>query len=254
MSHQSSNTVEVIGAGWGRTGTASLKMALERLGYNPTYHMFEVIKRKHGDFWIRVADKKPYDFDEAFVCSDGTKYTATVDFPSSAFWKEQLERYPNAKVILTYRDPEKWYQSCSDTIFRLQADSPHCSFPVAVMLYSPFAHEKQEFFYKVISRDSIHNDWSKKNVIACYKAHIDRVKRECPSDKLLIYEVSQGWEPLCKFLNKPIPQEPFPHVNDTAMFQKKIQQIKLQGYTLLTLAVLLPVGVAFLVKKYYFKL
>ena len=95
--------VQVIGAGWGRTGTASLKKALEILGY-PCYHMFEVANHDHSLFWTRVADGEEYDFDEAFNLK-AVQFTATVDFPSAPYWKEQLRRYPNAQVILSVRDP-----------------------------------------------------------------------------------------------------------------------------------------------------
>src|SRR5688572_2410884 len=96
--------IEVIGAGFGRTGTSSLKKALEILGYDPCYHMSEVVRNSHFKFWIKVSKKEPYNFDEVFK-SDKLTYRASVDFPSSLFWKEQLKRYPDAKVILTTRDP-----------------------------------------------------------------------------------------------------------------------------------------------------
>jgi hypothetical protein len=105
------NGVEVIGAGWGRTGTLTLMTALEILGYNPCYHMVKVIDYQHAPFWTRAYNKQKYDFDEVFLSN---KVRATCDFPSCYFWKEQMTKYPNAKVILTVRNPEKWYQSCME--------------------------------------------------------------------------------------------------------------------------------------------
>ncbi len=121
-----SNSMEVIGAGWGRTGTSSMKKALEILGYDPCYHMSEVVANQHVNFWWRVANKKTYDFDEVFA-SKGKVFTAGVDVPSALFWKEQLVRYPNAKVILNIRDPEKWYKSFHDTILQTIPGSSQCN-------------------------------------------------------------------------------------------------------------------------------
>jgi hypothetical protein len=127
-------TVEVIGAGWGRTGTSSLKKALEILGYDPTYHMVEVHKNKDCDFWINAYEKKgPLDFEKVFN-RPGKKYRANCDVPSATFWEEQLKQYPDAKVILTKRDAEKWYKSCSETILCMTPNYPGCSIGTKVML------------------------------------------------------------------------------------------------------------------------
>jgi hypothetical protein len=243
-----SNTVEVIGAGYGRTGTLSLKKALEILGYGPAYHMFEIINnspKRHGEFWIRVSDKKAYDFDEIF-CEDGKpKYRATCDFPSSVFWKEQLEQYPEAKVILTVRDPEKWYKSAMDTIFHAMSGSPYQYFGLYFLDTIGMGMIQPEFFKKVACRDCFHNKFDKESIIACYNEHNESVKKECPKDKLLVYNVEEGWEPLCAFLNKPIPAEPFPRVNDTKEFLGHLTAGCIVGYTMMTLMVLVPVGIGF---------
>jgi hypothetical protein len=240
----SEETVKVIGAGWGRTGTLSLKAALEILGYDPTYHMFEVINRGHCDFWIKVADNQPYDFDDAFICENGkVKYTATCDFPSSKYWKEQLERYPSAKVILTIRDPEKWYKSGVDTIFKSTPTSPHYLFGLKVLSKLRLSPLTEEFLTKIVAKGEFHYDWSKENMMNAFKKHNERVKRECPPEKLLIFEVSQGWEPLCKFLGKPIPSVPFPHVNDTQSMQTMFYRLHYLGCAIFAGLVLLPVGV-----------
>lgn len=221
----------MIGAGYGRTGTSSLKAALEILGYQDTYHMTEVFKHDDQRFWSRVSDKKKYDFNEVFK-HNGYNYTASCDFPSAVYWREQLAQYPDAKVILSVRDPEKWYQSCCDTIFRVMPGYPQRLMGFAFRrMFNTLG--TNEMMAKVIVRDSFHNDWSKENVIKCFKEHNAAVIAECPKDKLLVYEVSQGWEPLCKFLNKPIPDVPFPNVNDTAHFQKMINAINEQGFAII---------------------
>ena len=246
-------TVQVIGAGWGRTGTLSLKKALEILGYNPTYHMMEVIDQKHCPFWIRVADKQPYDFDEVFLGDGKGKptYNATCDMPSAQFWKEQTERYPDAKVILTVRNPEKWYKSATDTIFRGISGSPHCLFGLHILNSLGLSVLSMEFQKKVIFREALRSDWSKDAVIETFIQHNQRVLSECPKDKLLVFEVSQGWEPLCKFLNKPIPDVPFPHVNDTASMQRFFNQLNIFGYAVFIGLLALPVGIAWGVQRYW---
>ncbi|RYG97929.1 sulfotransferase family protein, partial [archaeon] len=174
--------VEVIGAGWGRTGTASLKKALEILGY-PCYHMFEVMGRNHHDFWCRVADGKEYDFNEVFVQPD-VKFTATVDFPSSQYWREQLRRYPHAKVILSKRDPEKWYKSCIETIFCMIGGSPHVPFGVWLCRCLGLLNRKGSVMtQKVISRDAFHDDWGKESILDSYNKHNAAIVAECPADK-----------------------------------------------------------------------
>jgi hypothetical protein len=249
-----SETVQVIGAGWGRTGTASLKKALEILGYDPTYHMYEVMKRpQQADLWMKVQDavekKESYDFDNIFICDNGKeKYTATCDFPSAKFWKEQLQQYPSAKVILTVRDEEKWFTSVSETIFRqqIQGGLYGLTFLNVIKLF-PI---KKEFLDKVIHRGVFDNDFSKSNMIERYKKHNENVKKECPKEKLLVFEVSQGWEPLCKFLNKPIPSEPFPHANDTESIRALFNRFNMIGYAAFVFIVSLPIILGVLTRKY----
>jgi hypothetical protein len=244
MNSQKSNTVEVIGAGYGRTGTSTLKKALEILGYDPTYHMYEVVvnRRKHPNFWVRVSDKEPVDFDEIFCENGKPKYRATCDLPSSLYWKEQLDQYPEAKVILTFRNAEKWYKSCMDTIFHVIYGSPHQYFGLYLLDRLGLGVVNKEFWMKVVCRDAFRNNWSKENLIACYSEHNDKVQSECPHEKLLVFRVEQGWEPLCKFLGKPIPAEPFPHINDTVHFQRTFSLISCLGYVAVGGLVLLPVG------------
>lgn len=252
-SSSSSDTLQVIGAGWGRTGTMSLKTALEILGYGSCYHMVENINNNDNKFWIRVSDKLEYDFDEVFVRPElGKVYHSSCDYPASTYWKELLTRYPNAKVILTVRDPEKWYKSASETVYRTFPGFPTNSLALRVFLKSPLSKISNEFHMKAGVRDLFHGDMSKENIMKCYREHIERVKRECPPDKLLVYEVSQGWEPLCKFLGKPIPDVPFPRLNETAEINKLLNMFEMLGWAMIATMVALPVGVAWLAMKYKF--
>jgi len=244
MSNSQKSSIEVIGAGCARTGTTSLKLALEILGLDPCYHMREVTRNGQGNFWVKVVNKEKYDFDEVFRIKSKV-YKASCDFPSSIFWKEQLERYPDAKVLLTVRAPEKWYKSCSDTIFYVLPRGPFSNLGIRISLHLMGISNMNEKVF----RDFFHNNWNKENLIKCYNDHNAKVIAECPKDKLLVYEMGQGWEPICKFLNKPIPNVPFPNVNDTKHFQRGMLVLSVVGYTLLVLLMLLPVGVAWYVAK-----
>ncbi len=104
----------VIGAGFGRTGTLSLKKALEILGYDPCYHMTESLDNFHIPFWERVYCGEKFSWNEIF-----DKYKATTDFPVCSYWDDILKEYPDSKVILTVRSPESWYKSFDETIYSL---------------------------------------------------------------------------------------------------------------------------------------
>lgn len=202
--------MEVIGAGFGRTGTVSLKKAFEILGYDPCYHMIAIMTTPgHVNFWIKLANGEKMNFDDVFKKQG---YKAGCDNPFSTFWKEQLQQYPNAKVVLTVRDPEKWYKSWNETIYSIIYGGPHTSFLANVTL---FLLNMSQFHSQVVKKRILNNDFSKENTIKCFNEHNAEVIAKCPKDKLLVFNVSEGWEPLCKFLDKPIPDVPFPHLNDT---------------------------------------
>ncbi len=220
------SNIEVIGAGWGRTSTTSLQHALQILGYDPCYHMREVVGNDvHAKFWTKVADKKPYNFDEVFKEKN---FTASVDAPSSYYWREQLARYPNAKVILTIRDSQKWYDSAYSTIFQDNPAFPDIDIGIRVaLLFSDKAFS--EMILKTAFRDCYHSNFDKVNVIKCFEEWNASVIRDCPKDQLLVFEAHHGWEPLCKFLNKPIPSVPYPHVNDTKEYSSYLIKLKNKG-------------------------
>lgn len=230
--------IEVIGAGWGRTGTNSLMKALEILGYDPCYHMEKVIADDKGSVWANIYQGKPYDFDEIF---GPKKYRATTDFPSCYYWKEQLEKYPNAKVILTTRDPIKWHKSCMNTIFRALPGNPNTPFGIKICNYlglGPISTLSTE----IVSRVFNYNHLNQEKCIQLFNDFNNKVISECPKDKLLVFQVEQGWKPLCEFLNCPIPDVPFPRVNDTADFQKHLVSIDRIGYGVLAAIIALIVG------------
>jgi len=232
--------VEVIGAGWGRTGTFSFKTAMEILDL-PCYHMAEVFRNRDAKFWIRMADGDEPDLAEVLE-RDGKVFKATCDFPSAPFWREQLAKYPDAKVVLTVRDPDSWYRSCMETIFRMAPNSPHMPLGIRVALWFGFPISGfYEMSWKSVGKP-IGDDWSPEAVKRSFEEHNNAVIRECPKDKLLVFRASDGWGPLCKFLGKPVPDVPYPHLNDTAQFKRNTNPLNVIGWCILGSPVVLLAG------------
>ncbi|MBG0826138.1 sulfotransferase family protein [Planomonospora sp. ID91781] len=207
--------LQVIGAGLGRTGTSSLKVALERLGFDPCYHMYEVVGSvARIRQWIDVAEGRTRDWDEVL-----RGYRACVDFPAAAYWRELAAAHPAAKVILTERDPEAWYESARKTIFRLPLLLRH---PLAgpVLRALPSGSRAATFIrmLSVLNRDRRDIGFDRDSAIRYFERHNAEVRRSLPPERLLVYRVEQGWEPLCAFLGVPVPAGPFPRANDSARF------------------------------------
>lgn len=190
-----------MGLGLGRTGTLSLKVALEQLGFSPCYHMLDVIK-KPGNINIlrRVGEGNPIEWKKLFE-----KYQAGVDFPFTTHYKEILGSFPGIKVILTVRDPDEWYQSAEQTIYRLQ---------YFLINWLPKGKKvgKKTIWHKLFNGRFHDRDFAIKQ----FNRHIEDVKQSIPEDQLLIFDVKDGWEPVCCFLEVPVPEGAFPHVNQRA--------------------------------------
>ena len=198
--------LKVVGAGFGRTGTRSLKEALEMLGFAPCHHMMEVFTHpEQVPFWDRVATGQPFDWEELFK-----SYQSSCDWPSCTFYKELADAYPQSKVILSLRDPQSWFKSVSNTIM------PAMKKPDGKSLALPGV-----FGPLLIGERTFHNDFSEANMIATYERHNAEVKRTIPRDHLLVFEAKDGWEPLCKFLGVPVPDKPYPLMNTTEEFQER---------------------------------
>jgi hypothetical protein len=197
-------TLHVVGAGLGRTGTMSLKAALERLLGGPCYHMIEVFPRPaHFGMWTAAARGQRVDWDALF---DG--FVAAVDWPAAAFWQELAAAYPNAKVVLSTRDPESWWKSASETIFDAKREPPPA--PMREMLEALFGER---------FTPAIHD---RARAIAAYERHNAHVREVVPPERLVEWRAAQGWGPLCAALGMPIPAEPFPHVNTTDEFRARV--------------------------------
>jgi len=198
----------VIGAGFGRTGTMSLKVALETLGYGRCYHMAEILMhhRNHMGSWAAAHRGEQVDWDELFV-----GYKAAVDWPSCGFWRELSKYYPESKVILTKRDPERWHESILRTIY-----------PAFLAMQASDDPDRRSagdwinvMVYRGVFADLIED---KAHAIDLYRAHNQAVVQCIPSHRLLIMDGEQTWEPLCRFLGCPIPDEPYPMLNTSEEF------------------------------------
>ena len=202
--------LSVIGAGFGRTGTMSLKMALEQLGLGPCYHMAEVQKNPaHNRCWLDATQGRAVDWDQVF---EG--YHAACDWPQAYFWRELAEYYPDSRIILTVREPARWYDSISNTIFKVLAQAPNTDDEEAVI--------HRTMTRKIVYEGTFDDRWmDRDHVLETYHRHVERVQRTIPPERLLVYDVAEGWAPLCEFLNVPIPESAFPRVNSKAEFQAR---------------------------------
>ena len=207
--------LKVVGAGFGRTGTLSLKTALEKIGFGPCYHMAEVFGRpEHIAMWHRLAFENQMDWDQLF-----SGFQATVDWPSARWWREIAAHYSDAKVLLSVRDPQAWYKSMSDTIYQPLKDPAPDGAPEIVRLQS-------EMVRKAILAETFDNRFEDKaHVIEVFKRHNQDVRDSVDPARLLEFDVREGWAPLCRFLEVPIPDEPFPRLNDTASTQAMIRMM-----------------------------
>jgi hypothetical protein len=183
----------------------SLKVAIEKLGLGPCFHMAELFADPaRVPLWLAAADGRP-DWEAAF---EG--FPATTDYPACSFWRELAAAYPQAKVILTVRDADKWFESTQETIF-----SPRMSGRIAQSPLKPF-------FEKTIWKNFGEGIHDRAFMTGEFKRHNAEVEQGLPNSRLLVFEVSQGWEPLCKFLGVPVPGSPFPRVNSREEMQAMI--------------------------------
>ena len=206
--------MKVIGAGFGRTGTMSLKAALERLGFGPCFHMIDLIRDPTPlPYWQAAADGEKVDWTEAL---DG--WESTIDWPGCTFWEEIAEIWPDAPVLLSVRDPEAWYRSTLNSIHEakemalrgeLQGNTEEAPDPAVMQMING-----------LIWNGTFKGRFTDKEfALEVFRRHNEDVKSKVPADRLLVYEIKQGWGPLCDFLGVEVPDEPMPHLNDTDSFR-----------------------------------
>ncbi|KAI9491226.1 P-loop containing nucleoside triphosphate hydrolase protein [Zychaea mexicana] len=202
--------LEVIGAGMSRTGTDSLRTALNMLGYN-THHMrsmYECDRKPEVFEEAYLHPEKPVDWDELY---EG--FSAAADCPTISFLDRLFDYYPNAKVILTKRDPDSWYKSVLNTIYKFRDELPENAKDYAIRSRRMF----KTIFLQGAFIDGQKFEDEPEVMKARYEAHNAWVLENVPADRLLVLDLQDGitWEKICPFLGKPIPDESYPHVNDT---------------------------------------
>lgn len=202
--------LEIIGPGFGRTGTNSLKLALEHLGFGPCHHMFEVRDNPAllAD-WEAAARGETVDWDRVFC-----RYRSQVDWPGARYWRELAQHFPKAKVILTVRDPDDWFDSVQATIApfllaRGKHPTPHMN-AIAAMAHETV--EVQVFDNRMSERD---------HATRIFREHIAAVQSVIPAGRLLTFDLRDGWPPLCDFLGVAVPEVPFPKTNSSKEFVDK---------------------------------
>jgi hypothetical protein len=201
-------SLRVVGAGLGRTGTMSLKLALEQLLDAPCYHMLEVFEHpEHVEMWHRAALGDMPDWDALFA-----GYGAAVDWPMASFWYEISEAYPDALILLSVREPDAWWKSAHDTIFQAISRPPaDGADPAWFDMVMAFMRER-------FTADLSDEQAAK----AAYVRHNDDVRRRAPKDRLLEYRTGDGWRPICDAFGVPVPDAPFPHANTTEEFRNRV--------------------------------
>lgn len=196
--------LKIVGSGLGRSGTMSMKLALEQLGFGPCHHMIEVFQHPETmPLWVDAAEGRP-DWDLIF-----RDYVSMVDYPGCRFWRELADYYPDAKVLHTVRDPDQWFDSTQATIFAPGsfADNP----PPHLQKF--FGFIRSDFAGSIHDR-SFMTDY--------FRRHSTEVERTIPKERLLVYEAGEGWDRLCSFLGVPVPDTPFPHTNTSEEFRARV--------------------------------
>ncbi len=208
--------MKVIGAGFGRTGTMSLKGALEQLGFGPSFHMIDVARYPELlPQWQAAADGESADWEKVF---EG--WESTVDWPACTYWEQIWETFPDAKVLLSVRDPESWYASCQKSIHASAQAAAKGELEGGSVTVSP---EAMKMINGVIWNGTFEGRFDDKEfALDVYNRHNEDVKSKVPADKLLVYEIKQGWEPLCEFLEVPVPETDMPHLNDATSFRAMV--------------------------------
>lgn len=201
--------MHVIGAGVGRTGTYSLKLAIEKLGLGPCHHMEDVLHDLpvQTPLWAAAVDGKP---DWASIFSG---YNSAVDWPTAGFYRELHAAYPGAKFVLTTRNTDGWVDSFANTIAKVIAGKDGA--PAAMQPWLAMASQ-------VVARTGFPAGLDETGLARAFDAHTQAVKAAIPASQLLVYQVKDGWEPLCRFLGVPVPSEPFPRTNDRAEFWDRV--------------------------------
>jgi hypothetical protein len=210
--------MKVIGVGVARTGTVSLKAALERLGFGPCFHSRHVLDDPDKlAQWEAAARGEPVEWGPLL---DG--YGSTAAWPGAAFWRQLLAYYPDAKAVLTERDPDRWYDSMRQTVYELNGTDSELAEAARQQL--PGVNAMHRFNRTLIWEGFFGGRFADRDhAQRAYAEHNAAVRREVPPERLLIFRVTEGWQPLCDFLGVPVPDEPFPRLNDQDAFWGQVR-------------------------------
>ncbi len=227
-------SLQVVGAGFGRTGTASLKLALERLGFAKCHHMREVFpSRFQAEAWHALSRGGVADWERVF---EG--YAASCDWPSSAYWEELYLHYPDSKVILTVRDEDRWYQSTRETIYPISTGLPRW-----LIMLSARVRLLSEMIDATIWQGTFGGKFEdKEHALRVYRENSERVREVVAPERLLVFEAKEGWEPLCGFLGVAVPDEPYPHVNEAAPMKRVVVVLRVMRWLPALLLAILVAG------------
>jgi hypothetical protein len=245
--------MRVVGAGFGRTGTTSLKAALEELGFGPSYSLSEVFANpEHVGFWEAAGCPTREELDwEGFLAG----YGVAVDWPACSFYEELMEAFPEAPVILTVRDPAPWYESTRSTIYGLRrlTTGPlpvRAAFAFAG-LFAPGVAGTVRLADRLVWEDTFDGRFEDRAyAMEVFERHNEAVRRRVPPERLLVFDVREGWAPLCDFLGVEAPGEPFPRLNEAREMRRRLLGLVALSAAAPALAVLTGVAaVVFLVRR-----
>ena len=206
--------LSVIGAGFGRTGTMSIKKALEHLGVGPCHHMMEVFSNP-DEFakWQVVVERQQIDWDDVFL-----GYNAAIGWPSAHYWRELADVYPNSKILLSVRPADHWWKSFSSTIKTV--------LDIRDAIPDDYLRSVAAMAHNIIAEQTFQNTMNDKiAALSAFQKRIDDVKQAIPTERLLIFDVAEGWGPLCEFMEIPVPDLNFPHSNCKDEFLKVFGRI-----------------------------
>jgi hypothetical protein len=219
-------SIKIIGAGFPRTGTNTLRESLEMLGFSKTYHMKNLLVHPENlHYWTTLKATGTTDWEGLY-----NGYQATVDFPCYPWYKQHMKQYPDAKVILSLRPFEKWYTSFYSTIWQAQnppeseraamgervASDPRLQSVMQVMGFAKQTINEEHFQGRFLDKEFMEK---------VFNDHNEEVKNYVPADKLLVFDVREGWEPLCNFLEVEVPAGPLPHTNKKEDFAVMVGEL-----------------------------
>ncbi|PAA78196.1 hypothetical protein BOX15_Mlig019766g4, partial [Macrostomum lignano] len=241
---QKTHSLVVIGAGAPRTGTVSQKVALELLLGQPCYHMGEALgpqnSRRHIPMWIQAVES---GLSKSLADEILGNYSACVDYPTASFYQELMQHYPNAKVILSVRDTSSWVESMQTSILKAMHTMERFPRPLKWLLGIGQADKMIDAVFRREFGDN-YNLADSEFMARRFEERNDSIRRVVPSERLLEFRVSDGWAPLCQFLNLPVPDKPFPRLNDRKQVERALNIMTAITYVSDALATASCIGLA----------